>query len=275
MWYSSVTLPPKGDGRGDLEEYVLWVVVAVLLGLLLWNGIRIRRMRRLAAKWRSTAEWRASFSQQQLRSSRLEAVMEGVGQERARVARELHDNLGSLLATMRLYFYSMDPYLEGLPVQMQQYLRSAAEINEHSLEEIRRMAHTYAGDQLAGFDLVTALQDYLDLIAGADELEVFYEVVGREKGSCLAPVVSMAIFRVAQELICNVLRHAAATRLVVRLAIWEGGYRLVVIDDGCGFAGEQAVGMGLANVADRVAHLNGQFQIYSVPGAGTWGGVWG
>ena len=274
--YSSLALPPNREEDGDLGYVILWLLVFFLIALLLWFGLRFRRLRRLASRWQSVAEWKHSSFEQDLQSLRLEALMEGVGQERSRVAKELHDNLGSLLATVRLYFYSIDPYLETLPEQLQYYLRSAAEINAHSLDEVRRIAHTYGGGELVDFDLLVALGDYLDLIAGTDELTVSFEVMGQEAVGRLAPSISMSIFRVAQELICNVLRHASASRMAVQLAVWEGGYRLVVLDDGCGFAGAEAGdGMGLANVADRVAHLGGQFRVCSVPGAGTWGGVWG
>ena len=118
-----------------------------------------------------------------------------------------------------------------------------------------------------------ALRKQLDLLARTTELSVDLTVAGPTKE--LAPETERQLFRIVQEAVANVVRHAEATALTVRLSVdaADGGLRLVVEDDGVGFdPSEHAIRsrrLGLTSMFDRATAIGGRLAIDSQPGAGT------
>lgn len=194
----------------------------------------------------------------------------GEEEARRRIAREIHDDLSQRFAAaaielkvVRRELAADDPHRDGLDAV-------AASLVELA-DDLRHLSHDLHPTLLAGRGLAEALADYF---AGAERrhgLPVRLSVLGAE--GAFPPEISVCIFRIAQEAIANVIRHADARTVQVTLKAAAGDLSLEVVDDGAGFdpaAARRATGgLGLASIAERAGLLGGRCAIDSAPGAGT------
>jgi two-component system sensor histidine kinase UhpB len=183
--------------------------------------------------------------------------------ERHRVAQELHDEVGQSLTSVVLR-------LEGVRRRVSKDL--CAEITEvreaarESLEDVREIAHRLRPEALEELGLCNALATLADRISEHGELPVRRALDGGLPD--LDPEVELVIYRVAQEGLTNVLRHARAKE--ARLALRGGDQRitLTVVDDGRGLAGAEA-GAGIQGMRERALLVGGVLSVRDRPGAGT------
>lgn len=178
-------------------------------------------------------------------------------EERRRVGRELHDGVGSLLTAALLTLKVAEKRPEKLP--------EARKRVAEALEEVRRLSRELRIPLLDDLGLKEALARYLETYAkNGLKVEAHLEVPPLPKEK------EVALFRVVQEALTNILRHAKAQRVRVRL--WREGDRLfgVVEDDGVGFDPEKTpASVGLLGMQERVQSLGGSFLVHAAPGQGT------
>jgi PAS domain S-box-containing protein len=201
-------------------------------------------------------------------SRRLFEVQE---QERAAIARELHDEFGQALTALKLGASALGRRLKGAPAEKAAQLR---EIADTALTQTRNLALNLRPPQLDQLGLVATLRDYLErLAAGAGfEARLVADELSREPQRDLATTV----FRVAQEALTNAARHANASNVVVELHARGSELLLAVSDDGRGFdhsaARAQAIqgkSMGLLGMEERVALAGGRMTVVTRSGQGT------
>jgi signal transduction histidine kinase len=200
------------------------------------------------------------------------AVIDAGDRERASLARELHDSTAQQLAALVLQLSaaardSTDPALS-------QRLEMIREQAKATLEEVRLLSHTVHPRVLDDLGLAAALKKLGREVGEASQLEV--EVVATDDRN-VPPTSAAVLYRVAQAAVHNVVKHARARRVELRLTAnsSEGDRQAVleVIDDGGGFdvadAERRRPGMGLFTMRERVALAGGRFDIESSPGKGT------
>jgi two-component system, NarL family, sensor histidine kinase UhpB len=172
-------------------------------------------------------------------------------EERKRIARELHDEVGQVLTGVMLQLEDAD----------------AREAVRHSLEDVRRIARELRPETLDDLGLLSALRA-LSNTAAHQGLRVERQLdIGDLR---LGPEVELAVYRVAQESLTNVMRHAQASEVLVALQQVDGALRLVVRDDGRGLpAGDGHAGAGIAGMSERALHVGGRLTVASSPGTGT------
>jgi signal transduction histidine kinase len=185
-----------------------------------------------------------------------------VAEERARVAREIHDGLAQYLFAVSTHASMIEngaPLEEAVP-----RLKEAAALAQQEARFAILALSSASGT--APFD--AALRRYVDVLTADGGLEVDLEV---DRAIRLAPDEQIEIFRIVQEGLANVRRHANATRAEVTIGQRDFGERFVTItDDGDGFDGEQpGAGQGLKNMRERAASIDGGFSLRSIPGRGT------
>ena len=224
-------------------------------------GIAIER------QWEDQALRRANERLQAL-STRLLEVQE---KERAALARELHDHLGQSLTAIKLSAGALARTLEGPAAQR---VQQSVAIADDALTAVRSLALALRPPQLDQLGLAAALRDAVERIA--DQAALAADFVDESDGVVPEPVLATAVFRVAQEALTNVTRHAGARRVVVELRAEDGDLVLVVLDDGIGFdyaaARARAVkgtSMGILGMEERVALAGGTLRVMSRPGQGT------
>ncbi|HLX33358.1 MAG TPA: histidine kinase [Gaiellaceae bacterium] len=185
-----------------------------------------------------------------------------VAEERARVAREIHDGLAQYLFTLATHAQMLEA---GAPVEeIAPQLKEAATLAQQEARFAILALSSASGN--APFD--AALRRYIELLTSDGELEVEVEIDPEIR---LAPDEQIEIFRIVQEGLGNVRRHSGAHRAEVVIGRRPSGERFVAIaDDGDGFDGDgSAAGQGLRNMQARAASIDGGFSLRSAPGLGT------
>src|SRR5690242_7907219 len=199
-------------------------------------------------------------------SRRLLEIQE---EERGRLARDLHDDIGQALTALKIQVES----LRGVLGDGAQRERVASRVEEcvdtiqSTLERVRQLSLSLRPPQLDDLGLAAALRSHLDRQARVAGLASHFDAA--EAPHELSPETETACFRVAQEAITNVLRHAQARNLWVRLYDEAGRLALSVRDDGAGFDVRSVRGLGLAGMEERTALVGGSLELRAAPGKGT------
>ena len=200
----------------------------------------------------------------------LRHLYERVEMEIKRIAHALHDEAGQLLASIYLALRDVDR--EATPAG-HEHLRKINELLGEVEGQIRRLAHELRPTALADLGLLPALEflaDGVSLRAG-----ITTTVEGSTEGT-IPLLVETAMYRIVQEALTNVSRHASATHVTIRLWREQGTLRCRIRDNGSGFDVRSALaarragqGMGLLGIQERVSALGGSLHIESAPGRGT------
>jgi signal transduction histidine kinase len=188
-------------------------------------------------------------------------------EERRRLRRDLHDGLGAQLAGLNVQAGALrrliprDPAAaDELVVELRDELRSA-------ISDIRRLVYDLRPPALDDLGLVEALRRLAERYGSeADQLQVLVEAP--EDLPDLPAAVEVAVYRITQEALTNVVRHARAGTCVVRLAV-DDDVTLEIVDDGVGIPAERSTGVGLSSMHERASELGGICIVQSAPNGGT------
>ncbi len=199
-----------------------------------------------------------------------EAMLQVQDAERSRLARELHDGLGGTLSGIKLSFMNLKELMATSPDDQQMFDRGL-DMLDGSIMELRRVAHNLMPEVLLKFGLNNSVNDLCENISRNGGLKVSYQSTGLED---FYPDqnVSVIIYRLVQELLNNILRHASAKQALVQLDFYENNVGITVEDNGVGFNTSlllTSAGIGWSNIRNRVEYLSGKIDIQSVPGQGT------
>ena len=195
----------------------------------------------------------------ELRESRARVVAAGDAARR-RIERNLHDGAQQRLVTVSLHLHLIARRLDSAPAAVPGLLEAAQTELALALEEIRELVRGLHPRILTDHGLAPAIR-------ALGERALLPVEILELPGTRLRPAVEAAIYYVVAEALANAAKHAAATLVTVRVAHEDCGTVVEVADDGVG--GADPAGGGLRGLADRVAALEGQFAVSSVPGAGT------
>lgn len=192
----------------------------------------------------------------QQEAASYEAMLEGQDQERLRIARELHDRLGSTLATIKLGLQN-----EEIPQAQQQVI-----LVNTAISEVRTIAHDLSGGNIEQYGLAAALNELKNTLdrSGKITLNLFMETVNIQAS------LHVTIYRIVQELVSNTLKHAEATEITLQLTSVDEQLTLIYEDNGKGFdLTHYQPGMGITNIRHRIEKWNGSLEIDAQPNRGT------
>ncbi len=230
-------LPPSIDGTGETEE-----VERIELAFL-------RMMRRLEAERRRAGS----------------AALQAQEEERARVARDLHDEVNQSLTGLLL---RLEAAREAAPPELEAEIAETKALANQAMTELLSLARQLRPTALDDLGLAAAIGGQVERL-GRGEIETSLAVDG--DFSSLGDDAQLVVYRVAQEALNNAARHSGAARVEVRLRRGEdGGVVLEVADDGRGFAFDESErGLGIGGMRERALLVGGELTIESRPGAGT------
>ena len=197
----------------------------------------------------------------------LKSVLEGQEKERSRIARDLHDGLGGLLSTAKMRFSNIQSSHNDL-IQSPDFIK-AIEILDETSDEARKISHNLMPPALVKFGLMDALRDFFDSVTNTKAFQLDFQVHGINYR--LSEDLEIMIYRIFQELINNILKHANAQEVIVQIMCNQNKLHITVEDDGQGFDPKKTdtFGAGLGNIKSRVDSLNGTLEIDSELQVGT------
>ncbi|MCZ6694346.1 MAG: sensor histidine kinase [Bacteroidetes bacterium] len=247
---------------------ILGFALVIVFSAFLIRGYRkrLRVNRLLAEKNQEISDQKIRELQKTQKLQAMQGMVEGQEAERIRVAKDLHDSLGGLLSSVKMQFSQLNP---NQTAASSEYQKVDLLIDE-ACTELRKVAHNMMPDALMKFGLVTAVEDLAGKIENQAKLQIDVQAIGLNYR--LDNKKEIAIYRVIQELLNNIVKHAQASEILVQLVLHEDRLNLIVEDNGVGFdldQASQADGMGLKNVRSRISYLNGNISFDSVVDTGT------
>ncbi len=200
----------------------------------------------------------------------IDALLEGQEKEREKIAKDLHDNLGSLMATLKLNVEHLKFKNKATNPDDTKLFEKTEELITEAYLEIRNIAHTKNAGVIANQGLVPAIQNIVKNINFSDKIAVSFIPFGMNKR--IDNALEVSIFRMIQELLTNIIKHAKATKATLQLTQHTDSINILVEDNGKGFdldAVTNQNGMGLTQIERKVEALGGTFTIDSFPEKGT------
>jgi signal transduction histidine kinase len=213
-----------------------------------------------------SSRFNAMATQLQHARERLVSARE---EERRRVRRDLHDGLGPSLAALVIQLELVGDQIDTDPGQAKALVTELKRQTQVAIGDIRRLVYELRPPSLDELGLVGAIRENAArLTAGPTGAQVTLNLTVPEAMPILPAAVEVAAYRIAQEALTNLVRHAQATTATVELSL-NGGLELTVADDGCGIAAGHIAGVGLASMRERAAELGGTCTVEAGARGGT------
>lgn len=261
-----------GKNKAELEakekqnfiKNIIIVSVILLIILVIIIAVTIFRKRQVEQK---AAIQEEIAKQKDIRSR---SVIEAEEKERIRIAKDLHDGVGQLLSAAKLNLSSLENKLDIKDVEQQIIFKNAMGLVDDSVKEVRAVSHNMMPNTLLKLGLASAVKEFITKIQGMPNLKVNLEIVGMD--SRMEQEKETVLYRVIQEVIANIIKHARASELTLQLIRHEKELSIMIEDNGVGFDTSQLnsfSGIGLKNIISRIEFVNGSVHFDSTPGRGT------
>ncbi len=212
--------------------------------------------------------------QDRVRGELLREILSIQEEERRRIARELHDETSQSLASLSASLEAVIGMLPAGESEAKSRLRKTQQVSVNMLDEVHRLIYELRPTLLDDLGLVAATRWLVDNNLAKAGVKVGFKTRGVERR--LPPILESTLFRVVQEAVSNIARHAGARNASVALEFQKKAMKVQVKDDGKGFDVEEAItskerprGLGLLGMRERIELVNGTLRIVSRPGAGT------
>ncbi len=249
------------------NSIIIILVAVLIIALLLARDFQLKR---------KTADQQKKIYQQEMlqiqQTSELRALnasQDGQEKERKRIAEALHNSMGSLLSAIQMHFQAIAETMSFQEQDNRALFNKSLELIKEAAKTNRGIAHEMMPPILMKFGLGASLASLADKIK-SPAINVTTAVYGLEER--LPEQIELSLYRIIDELINNILRHARATEVNIQLIEHEDMLNIIVEDNGVGFEYDprnKAYGVGLSNVMSRINHFNGQFEVDSSPDNGT------
>ncbi|MBP2833488.1 sensor histidine kinase [Aquimarina sp. U1-2] len=261
--------------REEREQQILWIssisllILGSSIGLLVYKNTK--RKQRIAEQEREIQIQKTEKLLKDQELAGIDAMLAGQEKERQRLANDLHDNLGSTLVTLKLHFNHLQNNLDNPKANnLEELYTKTDNLLDEAYQKVRTMAHEKNSGVMANQGLLPAIKNLAKKASNGDGLKIEVQDYGLEER--LDNTLEIAIFRMIQELITNIIKHANAKEVHISLTNHDSLLNIIVEDDGKGFNPQvlhKKEGMGLKNIEKRVEHLEGTFEIDTTPGKGT------
>lgn len=254
------TLKEKTQNRNWWFVFSLVIFVLIIFILLF---IYQKRKSQLIQKSAELKEEKIRRFEKEKQITVLDSMLKGEENERSRVAKDLHDGVGSLLSGVKLSLASMNGNMIINEQQARIYEKSLRQLDD-AISEMRRVAHNMMPAVLVNSGLIQATEQLTNSLSESTQIHIHFE--HHQFQQRLPNEYEVIIYRIIQELLNNSIKHAQANEIIVQLNFSKSNVHLVVEDNGNGFdmkLWENSSGMGFHNLKNRVAYLNGKINVRS------------
>jgi signal transduction histidine kinase len=248
---------------------LLIALLSAIVLIALFGYRNIRHRQQLARQQHDLQMHQISELEKDKRLVAVDSMMKGEENERSRLAKDLHDGLGGLLSGVKYTLSNMKDNLIITPDNQAVFERSL-DMLDTSIKELRRVAHNMMPEMLVKYGLDETMKDYCSSINATQLIAVKYLSVGMDVR--MDSSMEIIIYRIVQELLNNVLKHASATEVLIQLIHEQDRLSIIVEDNGKGFDTsilDTRKAAGFASIRSRVEYLKGQLEVNSEPGKGT------
>jgi signal transduction histidine kinase len=202
------------------------------------------------------------------REKGIQAVFEATEEERRRIARDLHDGIGQQMSGLKLAWQNLSNTSKSISEQDQHKLQELSSVLDSAASELRDISHQMMPKVLDAFGLIPALEQMIEKTDQHTAIHCEFEAYNVEDR--LPQKIEIALFRISQELINNILKHAQASHVSLQVYKNSGQLILVVSDDGKGFSDQKLTdGHGFLNIKSRLNTIHGVMDIESHLNKGT------
>jgi two-component system, NarL family, sensor kinase len=244
-------------------EIILVVCAAVFIFIVLCFLFRfIWLYQKRTVAFNSEKEKMQNYFQQELLRTQLE-IQE---QTFRTISQEIHDNIGQILSLAKLNLNTIDLQKEA---QAAEKINAARDLVSKTIHDLRDLSKTLNTETIAALVFLNAVETELNLLQKTGTLQTSFELSGIPVR--LDAQKQLILFRIVQEALHNVIKHARASAIRVKAAFVQEQFELLIVDDGCGFAKNTmpVFGSGLRNMQSRSKLIGADWQVESADGEGT------
>lgn len=254
---------------GKRLTYIAFISLALVLtfGMLIYKNLKKKQFIAEQQRLIEIQKTENLLKTQELNA--LDAMLLGQEKERQRLAGELHDSVGATLTALKIQFSHIQKNTETSK-ELENHFQKTNNLIEEAYQEVRSIAHLKNSGVIAKNGLLPAIKQLAKNASGVKNLNFEVQDFGLEKR--LENSLEIAIFRIIQELVTNIIKHAEATEASILLTNHTDVLNIIIEDNGKGFktnAISKTGGMGITNIEKRVEHMGGTMEIDSSPGKGT------
>lgn len=243
------------------KNAMIYSIAAVLLATIMSGILFFRHRRRLQ-------QVRLQQLEAEQKQKTTQAVMQAENDERKRIAEDLHDSVAQKMVVAKMNLETLRPAIHNFGDKEKQIFKNTGLLLEEAATEVRELSHSMMPHYHAQNGLTIMIRDFLDKLQRPD-LSIQFNADGDFSG--LTESKSLMIYRIIQEAVQNVWKHAKASRLDISIIGEPHALEMTVEDNGKGFDpnGVAINSMGIRNIRTRTAYLGGTIDLQSEPGKGT------
>ncbi|MGM0636063.1 MAG: ATP-binding protein [Bacteroidota bacterium] len=261
------------EQKNQRNRIIIFIGTLIIIFLLILGYFVVKNIKRkqlLLEKQKEIEKQRNARLRKEQELKSIDAMLEGQEKERQRIASDLHDNIGASLTSVKMHFNHLKSQLKNQQVD-QDLIEKTNSLLEETYQEIRNLSHLKNAGVLAKDGLIPALEKLVKNTSKINGLELSLHT--HKVDDRLSSKQEITIFRIIQELITNIMKHAQAKEANISLTNYNDVLNIMIEDDGVGFDSNQLFnssdGMGLESIKKRVNLLKGEFEIDSKEGRGT------
>jgi signal transduction histidine kinase len=246
----------------DIQKIIIGAAIALIILASLLGFTQYRRY-----QWKQEAKMRSAILKQQEEATK--AVIEAEEGERQRIAKDLHDGVGQMMSAVKMNLSAYESNAQFKNEEEKQSFENIISLVDESCKEVRSVSHNMMPNALLKNSLASAIREFIDKL-DQNKLQVHLYTEGLEER--LDSNIETVLYRVIQECVNNVIKHADANTLDISVIREVNEITATIEDNGKGFdtnTEEISDGIGLKNIRTRVEYLKGTVDFDSSPGKGT------
>jgi len=253
---------PK-ESREIIITLIAGTSTLLLLGALMISFLFLYRNRHRKLL-REREQLKLSYERELLKSQ-----LEIQEQTFRHISQEIHDNIGQMLSLAKLNLSTMDP---SLPDNLEQKISDSKKLVGQAIYDLRNLSHGLSTDYIADMGLARAIEHELEMVRKSGDYETLFESDG--KSYSLDKQRELIIYRILQETVNNIIKHAASQKIIIHLHYSQEELTLSITDNGKGFDltplnEDTSFGLGIRNMHNRAKLMGAGFKISSTLGHGT------